>query len=54
MTTGLYMLRALQSGLRIAELQDLEYGMVLDIITEAGNDSCEYDQLATAEDMRRF
>lgn len=54
MTTGLYMLRALQCGLALSDLDDVEYGMVLDIITESGNDNCEYDEIATQADFDKF
>lgn len=38
-------------------MQDLELltiGMVTDMMTEAENDRCEYDQLPTQEDFDRF
>lgn len=54
MTTGLYLLRALQNGISIADLELLEYGQVLDIVTEAGNDNEHYDQLATQADFDKF
>lgn len=54
MTGALFMLRALQVGLRLSDLDDLEEGQVLDIIIESGNDSAEYDYEATQEDMDRF
>lgn len=54
MTGALFMLRALQVGLRLSDLDDLEEGQVLDIIIESGNDSAEYDYEATQEDMDAF
>jgi len=45
------MLRALQVGLRLPDLDILEYGEVLDMMIEASNDNCHYDQLATQEDI---
>lgn len=54
MTTALFLLRAIQAGLTFDDLDSLEYGMVLDVLTEAGNDNCEYRQLATQEDFDRF
>jgi hypothetical protein len=38
----------------LADLDVLDYGMVVDIITESGNDNTEYNQLATQEDFDRF
>lgn len=54
MNGAIFMLRALQAGLRLSELDELEEGQVLDIIIESGNDSAEYDLEATQEDMDRF
>ena len=54
MTTALFVLRAVQAGLSIDDLDSLEYGVVLDIITEASNDNVEYRQLATQEDFDKF
>ena len=48
------MLRCFQTGLKIRDLDELEVGMVIDMITEAANDNCEYQELATQEDMDRF
>lgn len=43
-------------GLTLAELDELEEGMVLDMITEMGNDNAseEYRELATQEDFDAF
>ncbi len=54
MTTGLFLLRAFQIHLSLDDLDRLEYGTVLDMMTEAGNDECKYDELATQEDFDRF
>ena len=48
------MLRALQAGIRITELDELDEGMVMDIITEAANDRCEYREVASQSDFDRF
>lgn len=48
------MLRALQSGLTIADLDLLECGQVMDIVIEAGNDNETYNQLATQADFDKF
>ena len=54
MTTGLYLLRAVQSGISIRDLELLSIGMLMDIFTERGNDELEYDELATDEDIDRL
>lgn len=54
MTIGLYLLRAFQMGLHMADLEALSYGQVLDMMTESVNDGAEYKQLATQEDFDRF
>lgn len=47
-------LRAIQIGLTLDDLDRLEYGFILDLITESGNDGEHYNQLATQEDFDRF
>lgn len=54
MTIALYSLRCFQLGLHMADLEQLEYGDVIDMIIEQSNDQCEYAQLATKEDIRNF
>ena len=54
MNTALFMLRCLQVGLRIDDLDRLDYGAVLDIITESANDSYEYKYKATQRDFDNF
>lgn len=48
------MLRCFQAGLSIADLERLSYGMVIDIFTEAQNDSYEYTPMATQADIDKF
>lgn len=36
------------------DLNALDYGTVMDIFTESSNDSAEYKQLATQDDMDRL
>lgn len=52
----MYLLRAKQLGLSLAELDQMEEGMVVDMIIEAGNDLHEddYRQIATQEDFDNF
>jgi hypothetical protein len=47
-------LRALQLGLRLSELEDIEVGELIDILTESGNDSYEYPRKATQEDFDKY
>lgn len=53
-TTGIYMLRCLELGLRPSDLSDLEYGFVMDMLIERGNDAEDWDYVATQEDYDRF
>lgn len=54
MTTPLFLLRCLEVGLSIRDLDDLTIGLVLDIWTEKGNDSVTYRKVATQEDFDKF
>ena len=54
MTTPLFLLRCLEIGISIGDLDYLTIGMVMDIWTEKANDSVKYDSLATQEDFDKF
>ena len=54
MTTALFVLRCLQIGLRLTDLDLIDEGMAYDMMVESGNDSAEYKVMATQEDMNRF
>lgn len=54
MTTPLFLLRCVQLGLSMEELESLSIGLVLDMFAENKNDDREYDTLATQEDFDRF
>lgn len=54
MTLGLFLLRAVQMGLTISDLDGLEYGTVVDMMTESSNDGEEYSYLPTQEDFDAF
>ena len=55
MTTGLYLLRAAQLGISMADLDLLTIGMVNDMATERLNDeNGDYARVATQEDIDRF
>lgn len=47
-------LRALQAGLQLSDLDELDEGVLMDIITEAGNDHAEYKDVASQRDFDRF
>jgi len=54
MTVGLYLLRCLQAGLHMADLDEITMGDVYDVLIEQGNDSCEYTPLADQSDIDAF
>lgn len=54
MTTPLFLLRCVQLGLSMQDLDLLTIGMVSDMYVESGNDDYSYPILATQNDMDRF
>ncbi len=54
MTTPLFLLRCVQLGLTMQDLELLSIGLVNDMYAESRNDDCKYAQLATQEDMDKF
>lgn len=54
MTTALFLLRCVEIGISIGDLDLLTIGMVLDIWTEKGNDSAKYARVASQEDFNKF
>ena len=54
MNLAVFLLRAIQIGLTLDDLDSLEYGTVADMITESSNDNCEYKELASQEDFDKF
>lgn len=54
MTTPLFLLRCVELGVAIADLDLLTIGLVLDMWTEKSNDGVQYDRTATQEDFDRF
>ena len=54
MTTPLFLLRCVQLGLSIQDLDLLTIGLVNDMYSESGNDDFKYDSLATQEDFDKF
>ena len=53
-TTALYILRAKQVGLSLEELNMMNFGFVMDILTELDNDRFDYPYKATQADIDRF
>ncbi len=54
MTTPLFLLRCVQLGLSMGDLEFLTIGLVNDMFTERENDDFKYDSLATQEDFDAF
>ena len=54
MTTPLFLLRCVQLGLSMADLDMLSIGLINDMYAESRNDDCKYAELATQEDFDRF
>ncbi len=54
MTTSLFLLRCVQLGLSMADLELLSIGLVNDMYTESRNDEWGYREVAMQEDFDRF
>ena len=54
MTTPLLLLRAVQLGVHISEMEMLTIGTLLDMYMELQRDDEPHDQLASQDDMDRF
>lgn len=54
MTTPLFLLRCIEIGISIRDLDLLTIGMMMDIWTEKANDDVKYEQIATQEDFDKF
>jgi hypothetical protein len=54
MTTPLFMLRCLQVGLRLSDLDDLDIGLVNDMFCEQVRDHEKWDEVATQADIDKF
>ena len=54
MTTALFMLRCVELGINIADLDLLTIGSVNDMFLEKNRDSIEWRQEASQADMDRF
>lgn len=54
MTTALFLLRAVQLGISVRDLELLSIGMINDMYIEAQNDNADYAAVATQEDCDNF
>ena len=54
MTTPLFLLRCVQLGISMADIELLSIGLINDMYAESRNDECKYAELATQEDMDKF
>jgi hypothetical protein len=54
MNTGLFMLRCKELGFTVDELEQVEFGLVLDMLTEKGNDEYDYPYKASQKDFDKF
>lgn len=54
MTTALFMLRCLQVGLSLDDLDNIDIGLVNDMFTEMANDHAEWNIKATQDDFDKF
>ena len=48
------MLRCKQLGLSVADLEEIDFGLVIDMLTEQGNDEYQYPYKATQKDFDKF
>lgn len=54
MTTPLFLLRCVELGISIRDLDLLTIGLVLDMWSEKANDNVAYSKVATQEDFDHF
>ena len=54
MTTPLFLLRCVEVGISITDLDLLTIGIILDMWTEKGNDGVVYDFVANQDDFDLF
>ena len=54
MTTPLFLLRCVEVGISIQDLDLLTIGIVLDMWTEKANDDMKCEQVAQQEDFDKF
>lgn len=54
MTTPLFLLRCVEIGVSIADLELLTVGLIIDMWTEKSNDAVKFAKEATQEDFNKF
>jgi len=54
MTTPLFLLRAVQLGISIRDMDLLTIGLIMDMHTENMNDNVTYPDMATQKDFDKF
>ena len=54
MSTALFLLRCVELGLSMEDLDDLTIGMVNDMFIEKANDQYEWKEVADQSDFDRF
>jgi hypothetical protein len=54
LNTAVYLLRCIQLGLHLSDLEELDYGAVTDLMIESGNDDYDYPMKASKEDIARL
>lgn len=54
MTTPLFLLRCIQLGLSLRDLELITIGMVNDMYLESRNDEYKYNEIATQDDFDNF
>ncbi|WP_205422866.1 hypothetical protein [Granulicatella sp. zg-ZJ] len=54
MTTALFLLRCVEVGIAIRDLDLLTIGLVLDMWTEKANDGVKYNRVAGQKEFDRF
>lgn len=54
MTSALFLLRCVELGLSMSDLDELSVGTVNDMFVEKSNDNCDWEELASQEDFDRF
>lgn len=53
-TTGLFMLRCKELGLSVIELENMDFGLVADMLVEKENDEYSWPYKATQKDFDKF
>lgn len=54
MTTALFLLRAVQMGIAVSDLELLTVGMVNEMFSESINDNYNYKEIADQDDFNIF